>query len=258
MVTPWLIVIRAHILASWKKTREMSTNESVNEDVAVTNYSTNHICLQPIRIVIHPTQRVRTLSVHVIRSGLRSLSSIVWEASRTRNMWRICKMSNLNDLTSGWVQWQHERLDLPFLVAQSLDSQTTCTRNKRSNCICIGYIMYTCEEYIVHIYIRIAGNFWGRKLSQIGEKDDIHGKNFCGLLACAVPKDTTPPNFAKKTFTNSHKTAKFVKVFSLESSRYTVVHSICILLRQQIKAQFGVNYLVHHANLCEYYLTVFT
>ena len=31
------------------------------------------------------------------------------------------------------------------------------------------------------------------------------------------PKDATPPNFTEKTFTNSHKTVKFAKVFSLES-----------------------------------------
>ena len=28
---------------------------------------------------------------------------------------------------------------------------------------------------------------------------------------------TTPPNFAEKTYVHSHKTAKFAKVFSLES-----------------------------------------
>ena len=33
------------------------------------------------------------------------------------------------------------------------------------------------------------------------------------LLAFAAPKDGTAQNFAEKTFTNSHKTAKFVKVF---------------------------------------------
>ena len=43
------------------------------------------------------------------------------------------------------------------------------------------------------------------------------GENFCKLLAFAVPKDATPPNFAEKTFMNSHKTAKFVKVFFLKS-----------------------------------------
>ena len=34
-----------------------------------------------------------------------------------------------------------------------------------------------------------------------------------------LPKDTTPPNFVEKTFTNSHKTLsmKLVKVFSLKS-----------------------------------------
>ena len=49
---------------------------------------------------------------------------------------------------------------------------------------------------------------------KFGEKDNICGENFCRLLAFAVPKDTTPPNFTEKTFTNSHKTAK---VFSLKS-----------------------------------------
>ena len=52
---------------------------------------------------------------------------------------------------------------------------------------------------------------------KFGEKDNIRGENFRRLLAFAVPKDTTPPNFTKKTFTDSHKTAKFVKVFSLKS-----------------------------------------
>ena len=33
------------------------------------------------------------------------------------------------------------------------------------------------------------------------------------LLAFAAPKDGTAQNFAEKTFTNSHKTVKFVKVF---------------------------------------------
>ena len=60
----------------------------------------------------------------------------------------------------------------------------------------------------------IAGNFQGRKLSRIG---DFCGENFRGLLACAAPKDTTLPNFAEKTYANSHKTAKFAKVFSFES-----------------------------------------
>ena len=41
----------------------------------------------------------------------------------------------------------------------------------------------------------------------------------------AVPKDAMPPNFAAKTFTNSHKTTKFMKVFFLESFLlYGTVH----------------------------------
>ena len=54
------------------------------------------------------------------------------------------------------------------------------------------------------------------KLVRIGEKHDFDGENLHGLLTFAVPKNTTAPNFADKTFTNSHKTAKFVKVFLLK------------------------------------------
>ena len=36
-------------------------------------------------------------------------------------------------------------------------------------------------------------------------------------LTFTVPKDATPPIFAEKTFANSYKTAKFMKVFSLKS-----------------------------------------
>ena len=52
---------------------------------------------------------------------------------------------------------------------------------------------------------------------RIGEKYDFAEKNFRGLLAFAVLTDATPPNFTETTFADSHKTAKFTKVFSLES-----------------------------------------
>ena len=69
----------------------------------------------------------------------------------------------------------------------------------------------------------IAGNSRGRKLLQIGGKYDFHKENFCSLV---LPKDTTPPNFVEKTFTNSHKTLKFAKVFSLETfSLYGILQS---------------------------------
>ena len=49
---------------------------------------------------------------------------------------------------------------------------------------------------------------------RIGEEYDFRGENFHGLLAL---KDAMLPNFAGKTFASSHKTAKFMIVFSLES-----------------------------------------
>ena len=66
-------------------------------------------------------------------------------------------------------------------------------------------------QIMSHVPYRLAGNFRGRKLSQIGEKYDFYRENFCGLLTCAVPKDATPPNFTEETFANSHKS------FSLKS-----------------------------------------
>jgi len=55
---------------------------------------------------------------------------------------------------------------------------------------------------------------YSRKLSQIG---DFRRENFHRLLIRAMLKDTMSPNFAEKTFANSHKTAKLAKVYSLQS-----------------------------------------
>ena len=52
---------------------------------------------------------------------------------------------------------------------------------------------------------RIPGNSRGRKLSRIAPFYRAKGHH-----------SPPPPNFTEKTFTNSHKNAKFVKVFSLE------------------------------------------
>ena len=60
----------------------------------------------------------------------------------------------------------------------------------------------------------MAGNFRGRK---IGEKYDFRWENFHWLLTFAAPKAAILPNFTQKIFANTHKTAKFTKVFSLES-----------------------------------------
>ena len=45
----------------------------------------------------------------------------------------------------------------------------------------------------------------------------------CSLIP---PKDVTLPNFLEKNFVNSHKTAKFVKVFSLKSF---LLYTVCFL-----------------------------
>ena len=78
-----------------------------------------------------------------------------------------------------------------------------------------------------------AGNSRGRKLSRIGKKYDFRGENFRGLLPFAVPWMHCPQILRRKLFTNSHKTkshktAKFTKVFSLES--FPLYSNISLLL----------------------------
>ena len=61
---------------------------------------------------------------------------------------------------------------------------------------------------------RIAGNFWGGKLFANWWKIWFLQRKLSQTACCAAPKDATP---TEKTFMNSHKNAKFAKVFSLES-----------------------------------------
>ena len=58
---------------------------------------------------------------------------------------------------------------------------------------------------------RIAGNF-----CKLAENKIFAEKTFVDYLL-VPPKDTMPPNVTEKTFVNSHKNSKFVKVFSLKS-----------------------------------------
>ena len=71
---------------------------------------------------------------------------------------------------------------------------------------------------------RIVGNFRGRKYSRIG-KIQYCGENFCKLLAFAAPKVPHPKILQRKLSQIATKNAKFAKVFSLESFRYTVKES---------------------------------
>ena len=55
--------------------------------------------------------------------------------------------------------------------------------------------------------------------------------NLRGLLTFAMPKDTTPPNFAEKTYANSHKTAKFKKKFLPRKFPAIQYSHICFLVQ---------------------------
>ena len=56
-------------------------------------------------------------------------------------------------------------------------------------------------------------------------KNTIFAEKF---LWIAAPMDAMPPNFAEKTFVNSHKTAKLMKVFSLE---ICPLYGICLITK---------------------------
>ena len=71
---------------------------------------------------------------------------------------------------------------------------------------------------------------------QISEKYNFRGENIHRLLAFAVPKDATPPNFVEKTFVNSYKSVKFMKVFSLKSFLLYGIYSCFHVLASAINA----------------------
>ena len=64
--------------------------------------------------------------------------------------------------------------------------------------------------------IPYSGTFAGENFHELVESTIFTEKTFtdCSLV---LPKDAMPLNFTEKTFAISHKTSKFVKVFSLES-----------------------------------------
>ena len=82
-----------------------------------------------------------------------------------------------------------------------------------------------CSLLMWGIYIYVWNNTWHTIVQSTVSWETFEGENFhelvksrfSRLLAFAKPKDTAPPNFAEKTFANSHITVKFAKVFSLES-----------------------------------------
>ena len=84
--------------------------------------------------------------------------------------------------------------------------------------------------YDSNITYCVGENFRGRKLLRIGEKYNFCGENFRGLLAFAAPKDTTPQNFAEKTFANSHKIYSSSKVSLLPSILRFSSHTVDVRL----------------------------
>ena len=64
--------------------------------------------------------------------------------------------------------------------------------------------------------ILYSSTFAGENFRELVENTIFTEKTFMDCLL-VPPKDATPLNFTEKTFAISHKTSKFVKVFSLEN-----------------------------------------
>ena len=69
---------------------------------------------------------------------------------------------------------------------------------------------------------RIAGNFWGRKLSRIGEKHNFCGENFRRLLTFAVPKVPHCQILRRKLSRIAPKPQNSLKFSPSKVSHYTV------------------------------------
>ena len=94
---------------------------------------------------------------------------------------------------------------LPFLYTSSFSLLFSLSLAKSSVSQVLFILLY-------------SGKLSREKTHELAE--NFCGENFHGLLACAAPKDTTPPNLAEKIFVISHRTLKFANVFSVESLRY--------------------------------------
>ena len=75
------------------------------------------------------------------------------------------------------------------------------------------------------------------------EGENFRGENFhdC-LLTPAMLKDTTSPNFVEKTFANSHKSAKFVEGFFLESFPLYYCKYIWIVVHMDGQSKLRVSF----------------
>ena len=77
------------------------------------------------------------------------------------------------------------------------------------------YACSSSDNSLLIVGVKTFANWWKKIVAEksFAEKTFVE-KTFvdCSLV---LPKDPTLPNFSEKAFANSHKTSKFVKVFSL-------------------------------------------
>ena len=99
-------------------------------------------------------------------------------------------------------------------------SETSVIELSPKNVKTKGIIGCVCNCFYCGIYnsmVVLVGNDcipYSRKFLQTGENKIYAEKRF---TACLLSKDSSPSNFAEKTFMKSHKTSKFAKVFFLKS-----------------------------------------
>ena len=77
---------------------------------------------------------------------------------------------------------------------------------------------------------------------RIGEKYDFHRENFCELLAFAMSKDTTPPNFVEKVSLIATKPGNSQNFSPLKVSCYMVLY---VIINQTVRSLGDDTNLLH-------------
>ena len=151
----------------------------------------------------------------VVRAWRRAWETVIcpptWTYSTSR--WRSSKITSpKSDLWGGKFKGQ---ISIGFIVQKS---------NHKSS-----WAIAMVTQYWTRSVAALSSMFWRYwKLSR--EKTLVKWwKMICAektIVDCSLvpPTDATPPKFVEKTFVSSHKTSKFVKVFSLKSFPLYGIH----------------------------------
>ena len=99
-----------------------------------------------------------------------------------------------------------------FIKVEPGNNRLSTTVTSCIRCL-IAVFLYSQSCYKYRLHYRIAGNFRGRKPSRIGR---FLRRKLARIAHFCRSKGRHASKFRGENFANSHKTAKFAKLFSLE------------------------------------------